>query len=213
LLKFGDQDFSNATIILSLILFLVLLISRVVRFGKVTRDRMLAIMMIAFFIIFFWAAFEQAGGSMSIFAKEYTNRVLSGNYAMLFHIFDVISTVVPVAIISYVLFILFRRTYQKYLASNLVLGFSFILIWGLIIWKIYANFNTYSYEISYPTYEVVQKGDDGAEEKKILVVNGINVPDANATIVEKTTVIRSLEKFTNGDNLYIIDLDKKGTNF
>lgn len=213
LLKFGDQDFSNATIILSLILFLVLLISRVVRFGKVTRDRMLAIMMIAFFIIFFWAAFEQAGGSMSIFAKDYTNRVLSGNYAMLFNIFDVIITVVPVAIISYVLFLLFRKTYQKYLASNIVLGFSFILIWGLIIWKIYANFNTYSYEISYPTYEVVQKGDDGAEEKKILVVNGINVPDANATIVEKTTVIRSLEKFTNGDNLYIIDLDKKGTNF
>src|SRR5690606_27965773 len=127
LLKFGDQDFSNATIILSLILFLVLLISRVVRFGKVTRDRMLAIMMIAFFIIFFWAAFEQAGGSMSIFAKDYTNRVLSGNYALLFNIFDVIITVVPVAIISYVLFILLRRTYQKYLASNIVLGVSFIL--------------------------------------------------------------------------------------
>lgn len=213
LLKFGDKDFSNTTIIISLILFLYLLVSRVVRFGKVTRDRMLAVMMIAFFIIFFWAAFEQAGGSMSIFAKDYTNRVLSGNYAMIFNIFDVIITVVPVAIISYVLFLLFRKTYQNYLASNIVLGFSFILIWGLIIWKIYANFNTYSYEVSYQTYEITQVGEDGKEDKKTLVVNGINVPENNATIVEKTTVVRSFEDFSNGENLYLIDLDKKGSNF
>lgn len=213
LLKIGNQDFSNATIIISLLLFLFLLISRVVRFGKVTRDRMLAVMMIAFFIIFFWAAFEQAGGSMSIFAKDYTNRVLSGNYAMIFNVVDIIITVVPVAIISYVLFLLFRKTYRNYLASNIVLAFSFLLIWGLIIWKIYANFSTYSYEVSYPTYEVSSTSADGKEEKQTLVVNSINVPGENAEIIEKTTVIRSLENYTSGENLYLLDLDKKGTTF
>lgn len=213
LLKFGDTDFSNATIIISLSLFIFLLVSRVVRFGKVTRDRMLAVMMIAFFIIFFWASFEQAGGSMSIFAKDYTNRVLSGNHALIFNIVDIIITVVPVAIISYVLFLLFKKTYKNYFASNLVLGFSFLIIWGLIIWKIYANFNTYSYEISYPTYEIVEAGEDGEESKKTVTVNSVNIPGADAVITEQTTVIRALEDFTAGQTLHIIDLDKKGNNF
>lgn len=213
LLKFGDTDLSNPTIIVSLILFVFLLVSRVIRFGKVIRDRLLAIMMIAFFIIFFWASFEQAGGSMSIFAKDYTHRVLSGNHALIFNIIDIIITVVPVAIISYVLFLLFRKTYKNYLASNLVLGFSFVIIWGLIIWKIYANFNTYSYEISYPTYEVVKTGEDGKETKTIIAVNLVNIPGADVVITEQTTVIRALEDFTAGQTLHIIDLDKKGNNF
>lgn len=213
LLQFQGKDFSNATIIISLLLFVFLLVSRVIRFGKVTRDRMLAIMMIAFFIIFFWASFEQAGGSMSIFAKDYTNRVLSGNHALIFNIVDVIITVVPVAIISYVLFLLFRKTYKNYLASNLVLGFSFLIIWGLIIWKIYANFNTFSYEITYQTYDVIKTGEDGKEEKQTFIVNGINVPDANAEIIEQTTVVRSLDDFASGHTVQIIDLDKKGSTF
>ena len=128
LLKFGETDLSGPTITIALVLFVFLLISRVVRFSKVVRDRMLAVMLIASLIIFFWAAFEQAGGSMSIFAKDYVNRVLSGNYAMAFGIIDIIITVVPVAIISWVLFLLFKQTYKNYLASNIVLGFSFIII-------------------------------------------------------------------------------------
>ena len=213
LLKFGDTDFSSATIIVSLLLFVFLLISRVIRFDRVTRDRMLAIMMIAFFIIFFWAAFEQAGGSMSIFAKDYTSRVLSGNYALAFNIIDIIITVVPVAIISYVLFLLFKKTYKNYLASNLVLGFSFIIIWALIFWKIYANFNTYSYELSYPTYELIETDANGKEIKTKLSVNAINIPDENTLLTEETTVIRALEDLTTAQTVHIIDLDKKGNNF
>jgi len=213
LLKFGDTDLSNPTIIISLVLFVFLLISRIIRFGRVTRDRMLAIMTIAFFIIFFWASFEQAGGSMSIFAKDYTNRILSGNHALIFNIVDIIITVVPVAIISYVLFLLFRKTYKNYLASNLVLGFSFLIIWGLIVWKIYANFNTYSYEISYPAYQIVKTGEDGEETKTTVAVNSLNIPGADAVITEQTTIIRALEDFTAGQTLHIIDLDKKGNNF
>lgn len=213
LLKFGETDFSNATIIISLLLFVFLLISRVVRFEKVTRDRMLAVMMIATFIIFFWAAFEQAGGSMSIFAKDYTNRILSGNHAMIFNIVDVIITVVPVAIISYVLFLLFRKTYKNYLVSNLILGFSFLIIWGLIIWKIYANFNTFSYEISYQVYDVTETDEKGEEIKTTFIVNGINIPDENAVIREETTDIRTLEDVKSGNQIHIIDLDKKGNNF
>lgn len=213
LLKFGDTDLSGPTIAVALLLFVFLLISRVVRFSRIVRDRMLAVMMIASLIIFFWAAFEQAGGSMSIFAKDYTSRVLSGNYAMAFGIIDIIITVVPVAIISYVLFLLFKQTYKNYLASNLVLGFSFLIIWGLIIWKIYANFNTYSYEVSYPAYEITKIDKDGNEVKTTLALNALNVPDEEAVIKEETAVIRALEDFQAEQPVHIIDLDKKGNNF
>src|SRR5690606_8939267 len=213
LLTFGDVDYSNATIITSLALFLFLLISRVIRFEKITRDRMLAVMMIATFIIFFWAAFEQAGGSMSIFAKDYTNRVLSGNHALIFNIIDIIITVVPVAIISYVLFLLFRKTYQNYLTSNLILGFSFLIIWGLIFWKIYANFNTFSYEVSYPAYEISQTDENGETTKTVYAVNQVNVPPAGTKLIEQTTMIRALEDFIPGQKIQILDLDKKGSTF
>ena len=77
-LEFGGIDYSNQTIIITLILFIYLLGSRIVRYSKITRDKMLAVVIFAFFIIFFWASFEQAGGSMSIFAKDYTSRILIG---------------------------------------------------------------------------------------------------------------------------------------
>ena len=121
-LEFGGTDYSSTTIIITLLLFLYLLGSRIVRYSPVTRDKMLAVVIFAFFIIFFWASFEQAGGSMSIFAKDYTSRILSGNSAMIFNIVDVIITVVPIAIITWVLFLLFKQTFKKYLWANMVLG-------------------------------------------------------------------------------------------
>lgn len=42
------------------------------------KRRILAILIVAFFVIFFWAAFEQAGSSMNIFAKDNTSRDLLG---------------------------------------------------------------------------------------------------------------------------------------
>jgi POT family proton-dependent oligopeptide transporter len=166
LLSFQKTDYSSTIISITLILFLYLLISRIIRYSKITRDKMIAVVIFAAFIIFFWASFEQAGGSMSIFAKDYTNRILSGNAAFIFNIVDIIITVVPIAIITYVLFLLFKQTFKKYFISNLILAFSFIIIWGLVIWKINRNFTTYSYEIMYPAYQVIKSGDQNEINKK-----------------------------------------------
>lgn len=45
---------------------------------KVERDRILVLYVSAFFVIFFWAAFEQAGASLTFFADEQTNRTILG---------------------------------------------------------------------------------------------------------------------------------------
>ncbi|MFM7668342.1 MAG: peptide MFS transporter [Bacteroidota bacterium] len=46
--------------------------------SKVERNRIIVIYIIAFFVIFFWSAFEQAGASLTLFADQQTDRSLFG---------------------------------------------------------------------------------------------------------------------------------------
>jgi POT family proton-dependent oligopeptide transporter len=107
----------------------------------ITKDRLLVIGVLAFFTIFFWWAFEQAGGSMTIFAADYTDRLLIGDGALVFKIFNTILTVVPMLIITWVLGMLFKQTYAKYALSNILLGTSFVIIWAIVIWMLVREFN------------------------------------------------------------------------
>ena len=152
-LEINEIDYSNHYILSGLIVFFILLISRILRYPKVSRDRMLAIVVFAVMTVIFWMCFEQAGGSMTIFAEKYTNRVMTGGYYYTFIIVNIIITVVPVAIISWVLYKLFKQTFSKYKAGNLTLGFSFIIIWGIIFWMIQRDLKSTSYVA---TYQAVQ---------------------------------------------------------
>ena len=53
ILSIGGNDLSGYTILGVLILFLYLLASRIIRYSRITRDKMIAVVVIAFFIIFF----------------------------------------------------------------------------------------------------------------------------------------------------------------
>lgn len=44
---------------------------------KIEKERIAVIFILAFFVIFFWAAFEQAGVSLTFFAEQMTNRVVT----------------------------------------------------------------------------------------------------------------------------------------
>jgi POT family proton-dependent oligopeptide transporter len=113
----------------------------------VKRDRLIVIGVLSFFTIFFWWAFEQAGGSMTIFANDYTDRLLEGDGAMIFKVFNTILTVVPMLIITWVLVLLFKQTFSKLSLSNIFLGSSFVIIWGIVIWMIQREFNAETAEV------------------------------------------------------------------
>ncbi|MEM9259150.1 MAG: oligopeptide:H+ symporter, partial [Bacteroidota bacterium] len=98
---------------------------------NVERDRVWAIIVFSFFIVFFWWAFEQAGGSMTIFALDYTDRTLDGGDAGIFRIANTILTVVPVLVLTYVLTKLFGITFKNYSLSNIILGSAFVIVWIL----------------------------------------------------------------------------------
>lgn len=106
----------------------------------IERDRLWVVVTFTFFTIFFWWAFEQAGGSMTIFANDYTNRNLVGNGAMIFNIVNSLITLGAMGVLTWVLLKLFGATFSKIPISNSILGFSFVLIWGIIIWMLYREF-------------------------------------------------------------------------
>ncbi|MCF6306526.1 MAG: peptide MFS transporter [Flavobacteriaceae bacterium] len=121
--------------------------NEVVVSDNVQRDRYIVVGILAIFTVFFWAAFEQAGGSMTIFAKDYTNRVLEGSSANVFRIANTLLTIVPLAIITYVLLQLFKITFKKYALSNTFLGISFVIIWYIVITMLTEQFSQDSTEI------------------------------------------------------------------
>lgn len=114
---------------------------------KIERDRVWSIIVFSFFIIFFWWAFEQAGGSMTIFALDYTDRTLDGDSAGTFRIANTILTVVPVMVLTYVLLKLFSITFKNYAVANLVLGLAFVIVWILIGNMLYEQFTTTEPEV------------------------------------------------------------------
>ena len=155
--KIGDIDLLNFTIagmtdslffaLLAAITFIVLLIVRIPRYNKIERDRMIAFTIFCLFTVFFWAAFEQAAGSLPIYTRDFTDRILEGSAANIFKAVDLIVTIVPLVIITYVLWSLFRQTFAKIGFSNIVLGFSFLIVWAIVIFKIYTEFNSSSTEV------------------------------------------------------------------
>ena len=116
--------------------------------NKIEKDRVWVITIFTLFTVFFWWAFEQAGGSMTVFASDYTERTLTGSGATAFKIIDTILTIVPVAVITWVLAKLAKVTFKKIPISNIVLGVAFASIWAIVIWKIGREFSDDKAEVT-----------------------------------------------------------------
>lgn len=109
--------------------------------NKVKWDRIFVIFVFSLSTIFFWWAFEQQGGSMTIFAKDYTNRILVGSGATFFNVVNAAIVIIPLIIITYVLYLLFKQIFSEYPLSNIFLGISFLIIWALVLIMIKNQFN------------------------------------------------------------------------
>jgi POT family proton-dependent oligopeptide transporter len=108
---------------------------------------MLAVTFFAFLTIFVWGIFEQAPGTLTIFARDYTSRILVGDAGFIFKVVNSLMTIIPLSIITWVLFLLFKQTFKKYAKANMYLGLSFIIIWGIAIWMLSVEFQKDATEI------------------------------------------------------------------
>lgn len=145
--KVGKLDGSIFMILVALILFLYLVISRLVRYTTIVRDRMIAVIVFAFFTIFFWMSFEQGASSLVIFARDNVDRSLAGTSLTIFNTINTLLTIVPLLIITWVLILLARQTWKKALGSNIVLAITFLGVWAIALWMLYNEFTKTASEI------------------------------------------------------------------
>ncbi len=208
-LEIGGADISGWYILTGVILFLFLIFSRIFRAPEQTRDRMIAIVIFAVMTVCFWACFEQAGGSMTIFANDYTGRIMAGSWSTIFIVVNILITVVPIAIITYVLFLLFKQTFAKYAISNIFLGASFVIIWGLVFWMINRNLNSNAFVVEYDTIESVETSADGKQSTTYTNVLESTTVNPGDKIVKKTATIIEPVDLTVGGKLNIMEVRGK----
>lgn len=176
--------------IIGLVLFLFLVISRIARYTRVVRDRMIAVIIFAFFTVFFWLSFEQGATSLVLFARDFTDRTLMGNQAIIFNIVNTLLTIIPLILISWVLFLLFKQTYKRISTSNIILAISFLGVWGIVIWMLNNDYNSKAYELKYQAIKTAQI--DEKTKKQNVDENGDLVFDFNP--VTETTVLKPTDE-------------------
>lgn len=142
---FLGENGNSTAILTALILFIGLLIYRFTHYSQVTREKLMAVTFFAFLTIFFWAIFEQSPNSLTIFAADYTNRVLEGNWSVIFLVVNSLITILPLAIITWVLTLLFKQTFKKYTLAAIILSTSFVIIWTIALWMLAKDYYTAGY--------------------------------------------------------------------
>ena len=140
----GDNGNSIA-ILTALILFIGLLVYRFTQYSQITREKLMAVTFFAFLTIFFWAIFEQSPNSLTIFASDYTNRVLEGNWSVTFLVVNSLMTILPLTIITWVLTLLFKQTFKTFTLASVILSSSFVIIWTIALWMLAKDYYTAGY--------------------------------------------------------------------
>ena len=153
--KLGTLDGQNVMIISALIFFLILVISRLMRYTTVIRHRMIAVIIFAFFTVFFWMSFEQGASSLVIFARDSVDRTLEGTALTIFNVVNTLLTIVPLIIVSWVLILLGKQTWKKIPGSNVVLAICFLGVWSVAIWMLYKEFTATSSEITVSWFSIL----------------------------------------------------------
>lgn len=223
-MKIGSLDGQYVAVLIGLGLFFWLVISRISRYGKIVRDRMIAFVVFAFFTVFFWMSFEQGASSLVIFARDSVQRELIGNSATIYNIVNAILTIVPLLIISWVLFLLAKRTGRKIPGSNVVLVVCFLGVWSVVGWMIYRDFNTTAYEVTYKAEEIAVMDDKTGEQKKTkkgdlvfeykAITQQTDMASVSNKVVDKKVIIgEPFVDFKVGDEIDIIAKNNDGTAF
>ena len=108
---------------------------------KVEIQRLVVVGVLAFFSIFFWAAFEQAGSSMNIFASENTDRTLDTETSkMIFNVIGAILSALPVVILTWLFIGMNKAIGKNYPAAMGFMALSVVILWGIIGYMVYSQF-------------------------------------------------------------------------
>jgi len=102
---------------------------------KIEKQRIWVIYIVAFFVIFFWSAFEQAGASLTYFAEEQTNRNVMGKTipASFFQSVNAIAIVVFAPIFVWLWGVLGKRNMEPASPYKQAIGLFLLAVGYLVI--------------------------------------------------------------------------------
>lgn len=137
MLYIDAKKFSYLTyLLIASVLFIAFIIFSDKSLNRIERQRIGVIFIVAFFVIFFWSAFEQAGASLTFFADEQTNR----NVGLNIPVWGIIATS---ALFLFYVYTLFKRAaknlgsdYDKELRHT-IYGLLSLLIVSVVAGNIY----------------------------------------------------------------------------
>lgn len=122
---------------------------------NIVKDRLFVVAVLMIASIFFFLAFEQAGGSLSIFAKDYTQRVLEGSAATSFKWIDAILTIFPIVVVTVVLLTLAKKIFKEYPLTIIFTLISFTSIAILGLWKVQREFTSLETEVTVSWFQIL----------------------------------------------------------
>ena len=215
LFPFEIYDLSGQyfAVIVGLILFLFLVTSRIARYTKVIRDKMIAFVIFAFFTVFFWMSFEQGASSLIIFARDSVNRVMTGDAATIYIVVNALLTVIPLAIITWVLILLWKKTIKKIPYSNIILMLCFLFMWGLVGWMLKRDFDSRAYIVSFDAIEKTHVDDEGNEAVNYFPISNETKLSGDEVVVSHNVRISEPRNFQVGDKINIITKNNDETEF
>jgi len=153
--KVGALEGQYFGVLVALAAFLFVVITRITRYTKIVRDRMIAVVVFAFFTVFFWMSFEQGATSLVLVARDFVDRSLDGSSLMIFNVINTLLTIIPLVLITYVLYLLAKQTFKKIPGSNIVLAICFAGVWAVVLWMLNAEFSKTESEITVSWFSIL----------------------------------------------------------
>ena len=105
--------------------------------NKIERERIIVIFILAFFVIFFWGAFEQAGASLTLFADKQTDRnipLLDWEMpASLFQSVNPLAIIIFAPLFSVIWGVLHKRNMEPSSPKKMAVGLAFVALGFLLI--------------------------------------------------------------------------------
>src|SRR5690606_21951993 len=122
---------------------------------KVVKDRLTAVAGLIIASVFFFLAFEPAGGSMTMVARNYTPRVLEGTAGTTFKWVDALLTLLPILVVTFVLMRLASKIVKEYPLTIIFTLISFFSIMVLGVWKIHREFTSDVTEVTVAWFQIL----------------------------------------------------------
>lgn len=102
---------------------------------KVERNRIIVIFILAFFVIFFWGAFEQAGASLTLFADRQTDRHIFGAEmpASYFQSVNPLAVICLAPLFSILWGVLYKRKLEPSSPKKMAIGLALVALGYVLI--------------------------------------------------------------------------------